>query len=122
MTRVSTHVRSRKRRKKVMKAVKGYVGGRSKTYKQAKETLDRALVYAFRDRRAKKRDFRRLWIVRINAAARMNDMSYSQFIRGLILAGVEVDRKILAHLAAHDQDAFRKFAELSKKSIEKHAQ
>jgi large subunit ribosomal protein L20 len=89
-----------------MKAAKGYVGGRRKTYRQARETVERGLTYAYRDRRLRKRDFRSLWIVRINAAARTHGLSYSQFVAGLKRAGVEVDRKMMAALAISDPDAF----------------
>ena len=121
MTRVIRGTVARKRRKKVLKAAKGYVGGRSRTFKSAKETVQRALMYAYRDRRARKRDMRRLWIVRINAAARQNNISYSRFMEGLNKAGVEIDRKILADLAISDPKAFTKLVELSKKSVEGNA-
>ncbi len=97
------------------------MGGRSKIFKTAKETLQRALRYAYRDRRARKRDMRRLWIVRINAAARQNNISYSRFIEGLNKAGVEIDRKILADLAISDPKAFTNLVELSKKNVEGNA-
>jgi len=121
MSRVTRGPNSRKRRKKVLKAAKGFVGGRSRSFKSAKETLERAMSYAYRDRRTKKRDMRRLWIVRINAAARLNDMSYSAFINGLSKSEVEIDRKVLADLAIHDPQGFSKLVELSKKGIEKNA-
>jgi large subunit ribosomal protein L20 len=97
------------------------VGGRSRGFKAAKETRERALAYAYRDRRQRKRDMRRLWIIRINAAVRKYDISYSTFIHGLNKAGVEVDRKVLADLAIHDPQGFAKFVELSKKNITTHA-
>jgi large subunit ribosomal protein L20 len=89
-----------------LKAAKGYVGGRSRTLKQAKETVERALVFAYRDRRTRKRDFRRLWITRISAGTRLNGMSYSRFVDGLKKASIELDRKILAELAVSDPQAF----------------
>ncbi|TEY16343.1 50S ribosomal protein L20, partial [Campylobacter sp. CH185] len=91
--------------------------GRRKHFRKAKEQLERSLVYAYRDRRRKKRDFRRLWIVRINAACRLNDLSYSRFINGLKKAGIELDRKILADLAMNDSAAFAKIAEAAKKAL-----
>jgi large subunit ribosomal protein L20 len=94
-----------------MKAARGAFGGRSKLWKAAKENVERGWKYAYRDRKAKKRDFRRLWITRINAAAHQNDMSYSVFMHGLKKAGIEVDRKILADLAVHDPAAFTALAE-----------
>jgi large subunit ribosomal protein L20 len=97
-----------------MKLARGNRGGRSKLWKAAKETVERGWAYAYRDRRAKKRSFRRLWITRINAAARMNDLSYNQLVSGLKKAGVEVNRKVLADLAVRDADAFTKLAELAK--------
>src|SRR6267142_2013228 len=100
MPRTKTVVPGRKRRRKVMTAVKGNRGGRRKLYQTARETLMRSLQFAYRDRRAKKRDFRRLWIVRINAAARLHGLSYNAFIRGLKVAQVGIDRKVLADLAA----------------------
>jgi large subunit ribosomal protein L20 len=105
-----------KRKKKIMQAAKGARGGRSKLYKSAKETVERGLAYAYRDRRQRKRDFRRLWIVRINAAARAHDLSYSRFMAGLKKAGVEINRKMLADLAVHDPAAFGELAEVAKKS------
>ena len=97
-----------------MEAAKGAYGGRSKLYKAAKETVERAMRYAYRDRRKKKGDFRTLWITRINAAARIHDLSYNRFISGLKKAGVEIDRKMLADLAVADMDAFARLAELAK--------
>jgi large subunit ribosomal protein L20 len=94
-----------------MKAARGAFGGRSKLWKAAKENVERGWKYAYRDRKAKKRDFRRLWITRINAAAHQNDMSYNVFMHGLKKAGIEVDRKILAELAVHDPAAFTALAE-----------
>ena len=114
MPRVKSNVAHHARKKKIVAGAKGARGGRSKLYKAAKETAERAMRYAYRDRRAKKGDFRRLWITRINAAARINGISYSRLIAGLAKAGVEVDRKMLAELAVHDADAFAKIAELAK--------
>jgi len=114
MPRVKSGVAHHARKKKIMAGAKGARGGRSKLYKAAKETAERALRYAYRDRRRKKGDFRRLWITRINAAARQHDLSYSRLIAGLARAGVEIDRKMLAELAVHDAEAFAKVAELAK--------
>lgn len=117
MARVKTGVVRRRRHKKVLKLARGFYSGRRKHFRKAKEQLERSLVYAYRDRRRKKRDFRRLWIVRINAACRLNDLSYSKFINGLRKAGVELDRKILADLAMNDSAAFAKIAEAAKKAL-----
>ena len=117
MARVVRGTKARRRRKKILKAAKGYVGGRSRGFRAAKETWERAMMYAYRDRRTKKREMRKLWIVRINAAAREHGMSYSTFIGGLSKAGVEVDRKSLADLAIHDSKAFGKFVEISKEHV-----
>jgi len=106
--------KSRQRRKKIMKMAKGYVGGRGRLYRSARETVERALTFAYRDRRVKKRSFRGLWITRIGAAAKLNGISYSQLIKGLKLAGVELDRKILAELAVVDLPAFGQLAETAK--------
>jgi large subunit ribosomal protein L20 len=114
MPRAKGGPKTRRRHKKIMKQAKGYVGGRRKTYRQARETVERGLTYAYRDRKQKKRDVRSLWIVRINAAARLNGLSYSQLITGLKAAGVEVDRKILASLAADDPRAFAEIAGLAR--------
>ncbi|HHE9886614.1 TPA: 50S ribosomal protein L20, partial [Campylobacter coli] len=114
MARVKTGVVRRRRHKKVLKLARGFYSGRRKHFRKAKEQLERSLVYAYRDRRRKKRDFRRLWIVRINAACRLNDLSYSKFINGLKKAGIELDRKILADLAMNDAAAFAKIAEAAK--------
>ncbi|AAW34886.1 50S ribosomal protein L20 [Campylobacter jejuni] len=117
MARVKTGVVRRRRHKKVLKLARGFYSGRRKHFRKAKEQLERSLVYAYRDRRRKKRDFRRLWIVRINAACRLNDLSYSRFINGLKKAGIELDRKILADLAMNDAAAFAKIAEAAKKAL-----
>ncbi|NIM51124.1 MAG: 50S ribosomal protein L20 [Gemmatimonadales bacterium] len=117
MPRVRSSVTRLKRKKKIMRAAKGARGGRSKLYKSAKENVERGLRYAYRDRRQRKRDFRRLWIVRINAAARTHELSYSRFMSGLRKAGVEINRKVLADLAVHDPAAFGELAEVAKKSL-----
>jgi len=114
MPRVKSNVVRLKRKNKIRKLARGNYGGRSKLWKAAKETVERGWVYAYRDRRQKKRDFRRLWITRINAAARMNDLSYSQLVNGLKKAGVEINRKVLADIAVRDAEAFTKLAELAK--------
>ena len=114
MPRVKSNVTRLKRKNKIMKEARGARGGRSKLWKAAKETVERGWRYAYRDRRQKKRDFRRLWITRINAAARLNDLSYNQLVSGLKKAGVEINRKILADLAVRDAEAFAKLAELAK--------
>src|SRR4051794_36120193 len=113
MSRVKRSVHARKKRRKVLKEAKGYWGRKHSSYRFAKEQVQRSGRYAYRDRRARKRDFRRLWIVRINAAARREGMSYSDFMHGLSQAGVEVNRKMLADLAVRDPEAFRRFAELA---------
>lgn len=114
MARVKKGVTVHARHKKILKLAKGYRGTRSRLFKKANETVMKALYYARRDRRAKKREFRKLFITRINAAARMNGMSYSRFIAGLTKAGVAVDRKMLADLAVNDMAAFAKFVEVAK--------
>ncbi|MFN8542919.1 MAG: 50S ribosomal protein L20 [Candidatus Binatia bacterium] len=106
MPRAKGGPKTRRRHKKTMKLAKGFVGGRRKTYRQARETVERGLTYAYRDRKQKKRDQRSLWIVRIGAAARENGLSYSRLVAGLKAAGVEVDRKMLAALAIDDPAAF----------------
>ena len=115
--RVKRGFKARKRRKKVLKLAKGFRGGRSKLFRTAADAVDKALMYAYRDRRQRKRDFRRLWITRINAAARMNHISYSKFINGLKRAGVELDRKVLAELAIFDPPGFRRLADLAAKQL-----
>jgi large subunit ribosomal protein L20 len=114
MPRVKSNVARLKKKNKIMEAAKGNRGGRSKLWKAAKETVERGWAYAYRDRRTKKRNFRRLWITRINAAARQNDISYSVLMSGLKAAGVEINRKVLADLAVRDAPAFTKLAELAK--------
>ena len=117
MPRVKSNVVRLKRKKKIMKAARGAFGARSKLWKPAKETVERGWRYAYRDRKNKKRDFRRLWIVRINAAARQHEMTYSVFINGLKQAGIEVDRKILADLAVRDPQAFTALAEKARTAV-----
>ncbi|MHB1538818.1 MAG: 50S ribosomal protein L20 [Solirubrobacteraceae bacterium] len=116
MTRVKRSVHARKKRRATLALTKGFRGEANSGYRRAKEALMKADAYAYRDRRNRKRDFRRLWITRINAAARQNGMSYSQFIHGLGKAGVELDRKVLADIAVHDADAFRRFAEIAREA------
>ena len=118
MPRVKRSVAARKKRRKVLGEAKGYWGLKSRTYKAAKEQVDRSLVYAYRDRKVKKRTFRRLWITRINAAARAHDLSYNQFVSGLRKAEIELDRKVLADLAVSDPVAFGKIAEQAKAALE----
>jgi large subunit ribosomal protein L20 len=115
VARVKTTVARLKRRNKVLRAAKGARGARSKLYKSARETVERGLRYAYRDRRTKKRDFRRLWIVRINAAAREHDLSYSRFMAGLKDAGVTINRKVLAELAVSDPAAFADLVAVARK-------
>jgi len=117
MPRVKRGTKARKRHKKILKLAKGNVGGRRKLYRQARETVERGLVYAYRDRKVKKREFRSLWIVRINAAVRSFDLSYSRFIQGLKKAGIEMDRKVLADIAARDSAAFGVIAERVKAAL-----
>ena len=114
MPRVTRGFKARRRRKKILKMAKGYRGARSLCFKQAKETVEKGLCYAYRDRRTKKRLFRRLWIIRINAACRLNDMSYSRFIEGITKAGVAVDRKMLVVIAVTDSNAFSSLVETAK--------
>jgi large subunit ribosomal protein L20 len=115
--RVKRGFKARRRRKKVLKLAKGYRGGRSKLFRTATDAVDKALMYAYRDRKARKRDFRKLWIARINAATRMNNLSYSKFIHGLKLAGVELDRKVLAELAISDPAGFSQIASLASEQL-----
>ncbi|MCI6989023.1 MAG: 50S ribosomal protein L20 [Campylobacter sp.] len=117
MARVKTGVVRRRRHKKILKLAKGFYSGRRKHFRKAKEQVERSLCYAYRDRRRKKRDFRRLWIIRINAACRLNDISYSKFINGIRKAGIELDRKILADMAMNDAKAFSEIANLAKKAL-----
>ena len=117
MARVKRAVHAKKRHKSVLEKAKGYYGHRSRTYKTANEAVMHALRYAYADRRARKGDFRRLWISRINAACRQNDMSYSVFINGLKLAGVDVDRKILADIAVADAAAFSELVSVARAAV-----
>ena len=117
MARIKRGVEARRRHKKVLDEAKGYYGARSKVYRVAKQAVIKAGQYAYRDRRQKKRQFRALWIQRINAAARINDLSYSRFMDGLHKAGVEVDRKMLADIAVHDMPAFTQLAEKAKAAL-----
>ncbi|MBM4265761.1 MAG: 50S ribosomal protein L20 [Deltaproteobacteria bacterium] len=117
MPRAKRGTKAHHRRKKIMKLAKGNVGGRRKLYRQARETVEKALTYAYRDRRVRKRDFRSLWIVRINAAARPHGLSYSRFIAGLKQAGIEMDRKVLADLAIRDATAFGEIAAKAKAAL-----
>ena len=114
MPRAKGGSKSRQRRKKIMKLAKGYVGGRGRLYRSARETVERGLVFAYRDRRIKKRTFRGLWITRIGAAAKLNGLSYNQVISGLKKAGVEIDRKILAEIAVADMPGFGRSAATAK--------
>ena len=117
MPRVNHAVATKKRKKKVLKQSKGYWGARSRLFRTAREAVDRAQVYAYRDRRQRKRDFRRLWIVRINAAARRNGMSYSQLVHGLGQVGVAINRKVLADLAVRDPAAFAAVVEQARPHV-----
>src|SRR4030081_2543109 len=117
MTRVKRALHAKKKRRATLEQTKGFRGQAHSNYKRAKEALMKADSYAYRDRRNRKRDFRRLWITRINAAARQNGMSYSQFIHGLQAAGIELDRKILADIAVRDADTFRRFAEVAREAV-----
>ena len=116
MTRVKRSVRAKKKRRATLELTKGFRGEANSNYKRAKEALMKADAYAYRDRRNRKRDFRRLWITRINAAARECGMSYSQLIHGLILAGVTLDRKVLADIAVRDPETFRRFADAAREA------
>jgi large subunit ribosomal protein L20 len=118
MPRVKRSVHARKKRRKVLEEARGYWGLKHSTYRQAKEQVERSLAYAYRDRKARKREFRRLWIIRINAAARKEGLSYNQFVAGCKKAGVELDRKVLADLAVSDPAAFKAIAEQAKAALE----
>jgi len=117
MSRVKRGNKRLKKRKKILGQAKGYWGTKSKLHRAAKEQVMRSLAYAYRDRRQKKRNFRRLWIIRINAAARLHDLSYSRFMQGIRAAGVDLNRKILAEMAATDPKAFGKLAETAKQAL-----
>lgn len=114
MPRVTRGFKARRRRNRVLKLAKGYRGGKSRLFRTATEAVDKALGYAYRDRRTKKRDFRRLWITRISAGVKMNGMNYSRFINGLKKANVDLDRKVLANMAILDAPAFSKVVDLAK--------
>jgi large subunit ribosomal protein L20 len=117
MSRVKRSVNARKKRRETLAMAKGFRGDASRRYRKAKEAVLKADQYRYRDRRNRKRDFRRLWVQRINAAARINGLSYSQFIHGLKVAGVELDRKVLADMAVHDADTFRRFADRAREAL-----
>ncbi len=117
MARVKRALNARKKRKTVFKRAKGYYGAKSRSYRAAKEQVQHSLQYAYRDRRNKKRMIRRLWITRINAAARINGLSYSKFMHGLKVAGIELDRKVLSNMAIEDAQGFAALAEIAKKAI-----
>ena len=117
MSRVKRGVTAKARHKKILKLAQGYHSGRHALYKSANEAVMHALSYAYRDRRNRKRDFRRLWITRINAAARQNGMSYGTFMHGLKVAGIELDRKVLADIAVRDAAAFRRFADHAREAL-----
>ena len=117
MARVKGALNAKKKRKTVFKRAKGYYGAKSRSYRAAKEQVQHSLQYAYRDRRNKKRMIRRLWITRINAAARINGLSYSKFMHGLKVAGIELDRKVLSNMAIEDAQGFAALAEIAKKAI-----
>ena len=121
MPRVKGGYTTRRRRKAVLKMARGYYGSKHTLYKTAHEQVMRSLAYAYRDRKARKRDFSKLWIQRINAAAQLNGLKYSAFINGLSKAGVEINRKMLAELAVNDAEGFKKLAELAKEGLKKTA-
>ncbi len=117
MARVKRSVNGRKHHRAILKMAKGYYGAKSRTFRAAKEQVQHSMQYMYRDRRNKKRDFRRLWITRINAAARINGLSYSVFMNGLKKAGIELDRKVLADMAVNDPTAFSAVVEVAKKAL-----
>jgi large subunit ribosomal protein L20 len=117
--RVKTGTVRRQRHKKILKQAKGFYSGRRKHFRKAKEQVEHSLVYAYRDRKAKKREFRKLWITRINAGARLNDLSYSVFMNGLKNLGIELDRKILADMAMNDMESFKAITDQVKASLNK---
>lgn len=117
MTRVKGGIVTRRRHKKIVKMAKGQYGTRGRLFRRSNEAMLKSLWYAYRDRRRRRRDLRRLWIIRINAAARMNDMSYSRFIHALKQANIELDRKMLAHIAVHDPEAFGAVMEAAKAAV-----
>lgn len=117
MPRVKRAVTAKKKRRRILKMAKGFFGARSRLIRTATEAVERSMKYAFRDRRARKRDFRKLWIVRINAAARLNEISYSRLIDGMKKAHIDIDRKVLADLAVHDARAFTQIVTIAKESL-----
>jgi len=117
MARVKKAVNAKKKHKKILKLAKGFRGARSKLFKTANQTVIKALSHAYKGRKLKKRDFRKLWITRINAAARINGMSYSRFMNGLRLAGIEMNRKMLSEMAIHDKEGFSQLVEVSKQKL-----
>ena len=119
MPRARNNPASRNRRRKILKQASGYYGGKSRMFRTAEEAVIRSMRYAYRDRKARKRDFRSLWIARINAAARLNGLSYNRFINGLNMAAIDVDRKILAELAVSDRQIFNQLVEIAKAHLEK---
>lgn len=114
MPRVKRSVASKKKRRKILKLAKGYFGARSRLYRIATESVNRSMAFAYRDRKVRKRDFRKLWIARINAAARMNDISYSRLMEGMRKNGLTLDRKVLAHIAVYDAPAFEEIVRTAK--------
>ncbi|WP_418722449.1 50S ribosomal protein L20 [Enorma sp.] len=118
MARVKRALNARKHHRTIMKQAKGYYGAASRTYKHAKEQVQHSLQYQYRDRRNKKREIRALWIQRINAAARLNGISYSQFMHGLKVAGIELDRKVLSQMAYEDIESFNELAAIAKRALE----
>ena len=121
MARIKRAVNSRKKKKKIMRMAKGYFGAKSKQYRAAKQQVMKSMAYAYKGRKLKKREYRRLWIIRINAGVRIHGMNYSNFIHGMKLAGIEINRKMLADLAVNDMDTFAKLVEKSSKALEKAA-
>lgn len=117
MARVKRAVMAKKKRRRILKLARGYYGAKSRCYRAAKEQVQHSLMYAYRDRRNKKREIRKLWITRINAACRMNEMNYSNFMHGLKLAGIELDRKVLSQMAIEDPQSFADLCEVSKKAL-----
>jgi len=118
MPRVKRGLNAKKKHKKILKLAKGYYGAKSKLFRPANEAVMRSLRFAYIGRKLKKRDFRKLWITRINAAARMNGLSYSRFMNGLKLAGININRKMLSEMAIHDQEGFKKLVEVAKSKLE----
>lgn len=117
MARVKRGTNARRRRNKILKLAKGYYGARSKLFRPANQAVMKSLHYAYRDRRVRKRDFRKLWITRINAAARKDGLSYSRFINGLKLANIDIDRKMLAEMAVKDENSFSKLVDIAKQAL-----